>query len=107
LIEKELVDLGLLTLRDIKQQDPDNPAFKKYFMHGLGHPLGLDVHDVGLTTQPIAPGGGMTAQPATFINEEGFAVRLENDVLVRENGNTKLMKSIPIEAEEIEELMNK
>jgi Xaa-Pro aminopeptidase len=107
MIEKELVDLGLLTPRQIKRQDPDNPAFKKYFMHGLGHPLGLDVHDVGLTTQPIAPGWVMTVEPAIYINEERFAVRLENDVLVGENGNTNLMKTIPIEAEEIEELMNK
>src|SRR4030095_12166496 len=107
MMEKELVDLGVLTLRDIKRQDPDEPAFKKYFMHGLGHPLGLDVHDVGLTTEPIQPGWVMTVEPAIYVKEEGFAVRLENDILVGANGNTDLMASIPIEADEIEELMNR
>jgi len=107
MIEKELVDLGLLTMREIKRQDPDKPAFKKYFMHGVGHPLGLDVHDVGFTTEPIQPGWVMTVEPAIYVQEEGFAVRLENDVLLGANGNTDLMASIPIEADEIEELMNK
>ena len=107
MIEKELVDLGLLTRREIKRQDPDKPAFKKYFMHGLGHPLGLDVHDVGFTTEPIQPGWVMTVEPAIYVKEEGFAVRLENDILVGENGNMDLMADIPIEADEIEELMNK
>jgi len=107
LVEKELVDLGLLTLRQIRKQNPDNPAFKKYFMHGVGHPLGLDVHDVGITTQPIQAGWVMTVEPGIYIREEGFAVRLENDVLVTGNGQVDLMASIPIEADEIEELMNK
>jgi len=107
LIEKELVDLGLLTPRQIRKQDPDSPALKKYFMHGLGHPLGLDVHDVGFTTEPIQPGWVMTVEPAIYVKEEGFAVRLENDILVGANGNTDLMASIPIEADEIEALMNK
>ncbi len=106
MIEKELVDLGLLTLREIKQQNPDQPAFKKYFMHGVGHPLGLDVHDVGITTEPIQAGWVMTVEPAIYIREEGFAVRLENDVLVTEKGPVDLMANIPIEAGEIEELMN-
>jgi len=106
LVEKELVDLGLLTMGDIKRQDPDEPALKKYFMHGVGHPLGLDVHDVGLTTQPMQAGWVMTVEPGIYIPEEGFAVRLENDVLVTEKGNVDLMASIPIEADEIEDLMN-
>lgn len=106
LVEKELVDLGLLTTRDIKRQDPDEPALKKYFMHGVGHPLGLDVHDVGLTTQPMQPGWVMTVEPGIYLREEGFAVRLENDVLVTEKGNVDLMATIPIEADEIEDLMN-
>lgn len=105
MMEKELVDLGLLTLRQIKKQDPDNPAFKQYFMHGVGHPLGLDVHDVALTTQPIRAGWVMTCEPAIYIREEGFAVRLENDILIGEAGNVDLMGDIPIEAEEIESLM--
>jgi Xaa-Pro aminopeptidase len=107
LTEKELVALGLLTMRQIKRQDPDNPAFKKYFMHGVGHPLGLDVHDVGLTTQPIQAGWVMTVEPAIYIPEEGFGVRLENDVQITANGPVDLMAGIPIEAGEIEALMAK
>jgi Xaa-Pro aminopeptidase len=105
--EKELVELGLLTTRQIKRQDPDNPAFKKYFMHGVGHPLGLDVHDVGLTTLPMQAGWVMTVEPAIYIPEEGFAVRLENDVQVTAGGPVDLMAGIPIEAGEIEALMAK
>lgn len=106
IIEKELVDLGLLTAREIKQQDPDCPAFKKYFMHGVGHAIGLGVHDVVIATQPIQAGWVMTVEPAIYIPEEGFAVRLENDVLVSEKGPVDLMANIPIEADEIEGLMN-
>jgi len=106
LIEKELVALGLLTMRQIKKQDPDKPAFKEFFMHGVGHPLGLDVHDVGFTTEPMEAGWVMTVEPAIYIRKEGFAVRLENDVLVTNSGPVDLMASIPIEADEIEELMN-
>jgi Xaa-Pro aminopeptidase len=108
LTEKELVDLGLLTTRQIKKQDPDNPAFKKYFMHGVGHPIGLDVHDVGFTTKPMQAGWVMTVEPAIYIKEEGLAVRLENTVLIGEHGqNTDLMADIPIEAGEIEDLMHR
>jgi Xaa-Pro aminopeptidase len=102
LTEKELVDLGLITMAQIKRQDPDEPAFKKYFMHGVGHPLGLDVHDVGITTEPLQPGWVMTVEPAIYIREEGFAVRLENDVWVTEQGPLDLMENIPIEPDEIE-----
>jgi len=105
-IEKECVELGLLSMSEIKKQDPDNPAFKKYFMHGVGHPLGLDVHDVGFTTEPFQENWVMTVEPAIYIREEGFAVRLENDVWIRTDGNVDLMADIPIEADEIEELMN-
>lgn len=105
-MEKELVDLGLLTLRDIKQQDPEQPAFKKYFMHGVGHPLGLDVHDVGITTGPMQAGWVMTVEPGIYIREEKFAVRLENDVLLTEKAPIDLMAHIPIEADEIEALMS-
>lgn len=108
LTEKELVDLGLLSLRDIRRQDPENPAFKKHFMHGVGHPIGLDVHDVGLTTWPMQAGWVMTVEPAIYIPAEGLAVRLENTVVVGENGRHRdLMADIPIEAEEIEQLMQR
>ena len=105
--EKECVDLGLLSTRELKKQDPDKPAVKKYFMHGVGHPLGLDVHDLGLVTEPMQEGWVMTVEPAIYIPDEGFAVRLENDVLIRASGNVDLMAEIPIEAEEIEEKMRR
>ena len=104
-MEKELVDLGLLTAKQIKKQDPENPAFKKYFMHGVGHPLGLDVHDIGLTVQPMQAGWVMTVEPAIYLRQEGFAVRLENNVLVTGNGPVDLMAHVPIEAGKIEALM--
>jgi Xaa-Pro aminopeptidase len=107
MIEKELVDLKLITLRDIKKQDPDKPALKEFFMHGVGHPIGLDVHDVGFTTEPIEPGWVMTVEPGIYIRKEGFAVRLETDVVVTENGPVDLMSSVPVEADEIEDLMNR
>jgi Xaa-Pro aminopeptidase len=106
MVERELVNLKLLSMYQIKQQDPDKPAFKKYFMHGVGHPIGLDVHDVGITVNPIEAGWVMTVEPAIYIREEGFAVRLENDVLVTDQGPVDLMAHIPIEADEIEDLMN-
>jgi Xaa-Pro aminopeptidase len=104
-VEKELVDLGLISLADIKKQEKDEPAFKKYFMHGVGHPLGLDVHDVGITTEPIQAGWVMTVEPAIYIREEGFAVRLENDVLITNEGPVDLMANVPIEPDEIEARM--
>lgn len=108
LIEKELVDLGLLTTRAIKKQNPDNPAFKQWFMHGVGHPIGLDVHDVGFTTKPMQAGWVMTVEPAIYIKEEGMAVRLENTVVIGEAGNNvDLMADIPIEADEVESLMQR
>jgi Xaa-Pro aminopeptidase len=107
MIEKELVDLKLLTMRQIRKQDPDAPALKEFFMHGAGHPIGLDVHDVGFTTEPIQAGWVMTVEPGIYIKKEGFAVRLENNVLVTEKGPVDLMADIPIEAGEIEDLMNR
>lgn len=107
LMEKELVDLGLLTLRDIKRQNPGAPALKKYFMHGIGHPLGLAVHDVVPAYQPIQAGWVLTVEPGIYIPEEKLGLRLENDILVTDHGNVDLMSAIPIEADEIEALMRK
>jgi Xaa-Pro aminopeptidase len=107
LIEKELVDLGLLSMHDIKSQNPAQPAYKKYFMHGTSHFLGLDVHDVGYFSEPIQPGMVFTCEPGIYIREESLGIRIENDILVTESGPVDLMKNIPIEADEIEELMNR
>ena len=105
LMENELLELGLLKPADIRKQDPDKPALKKYFMHGVGHPLGLDVHDLGLTTEPIQPGWVLTVEPGIYLPDEGFAIRLENNIVVRQGGNLDLMADVPIEADEIEKLM--
>jgi len=102
-----LLELGLLKPREVKKQNPNWPAVKKYFMHGLGHPIGLDVHDVGDTTDAMKAGWVMTVEPGIYIPEEGFAVRLENTVVVSDRGPVNLMADIPIEADEIEEAMAK
>lgn len=106
-MQGELLGLGLIDQTDIKNQDPAWPAYKKYFMHGTSHHLGLDVHDVGTMHFPIAVGMVFTVEPGIYIPEEGFAVRIENDILVQETGYLDLMRNIPIEAEEIESLMNR
>ena len=104
-MEKELLALGLLKPRDIKKQDPDKPALKKWFMHGVGHPLGLDVHDVMAPGAPMAPGWVMTVEPGIYLPDEGFAVRLEDDILITDRGQVNLTRDIPIEASDIEALM--
>lgn len=106
-IQDELLSLGLLKPADIRKQDPDKPALKKYFMHGVGHPLGLDVHDVTHTTEPIQPGWVLTVEPAIYLPQEGFAVRLENNILVQAGANIDLMADIPIEAGDVEDLMSR
>ncbi|MGB0166063.1 MAG: aminopeptidase P N-terminal domain-containing protein [Luteibaculum sp.] len=106
LMEDKLLQLGLLDKTDLKNQDPAWPAYKKYFMHGTSHFIGLDVHDVGLWHEPISAGMVFTVEPGIYIQEEGLGIRLENDILITENGYDDLMKNIPIEAEEIEDLMN-
>lgn len=107
LMEKELVDLGLLTMDDIKKQNPDWPAYKKYFMHGTSHFLGLDVHDVGDFNRPLEEGMVFTCEPGIYIPQENLGIRIENDILVTKKGPIDLMKNIPIEADEIEALMKK
>ena len=108
-VARECVDLGLLRPRDLRvtADDPMRKPVKKYYMHGCGHPLGLDVHDVGITTEPMQEGWVMTVEPAIYIPEEGMAVRLENDVLIRAAGNVDLMGHIPLEVDEIEALMRR
>lgn len=107
LIEKELIDLGLLKTADIKNQNPDYPASMKYYPHNVSHSLGLDVHDVGYFYEPLKPGMVLTCEPGIYIREEGFGIRLENNILITEKGNTDLFETIPIEADEIEELMKR
>ena len=106
LVEEQLIKLGLLTAEDIKKQDPENPLYKKYLMHGTAHHIGLDVHDVGLYTRPFEAGMVLTCEPGIYIAEEGIGCRLENDILITETGNINLTASMPIEIEEIEAIMN-
>ena len=107
MMNDELLSLDLLKPADVKKQTVDEPACRKYFMHGLGHLLGLDVHDVGFTTEPFAPGWVLTVEPGIYIPDEGFGVRIENNIVVTESGPVDLMADIPVEAEEIEALMRR
>ncbi len=107
LMEEQLVGLGLISMDDIKTQNPDWPAYKKYFMHGTSHFLGLDTHDVGIWHEPISAGMVFTCEPGIYIPEEGLGIRLEDDLVVQSSGAPfNLMGDIPIEAEAIEDLMN-
>lgn len=105
LMEAELIGLGLISQSDVDNQDPKTPAYKKYFMHGTSHFIGLDVHDVGLWNQPIEAGMMFTVEPGIYIREENMGIRLENDILITENGFVDLMADIPLEVDEIERLM--
>jgi Xaa-Pro aminopeptidase len=105
IMEKELVDLNLLSLNDIKNQNPNWPAYKKYFMHGTSHFLGIDVHDVGMRYEPMKAGMTFSCEPGIYIQEEGIGIRLENEILITENGCIDLMEHIPIEPEHIESIM--
>jgi Xaa-Pro aminopeptidase len=107
IMESELLGLGLIDQHDIAKQDRNNPAFRKYFMHGTSHFLGLDVHDVGLWNQPIKEGMVFTVEPGIYIQEEKLGIRLENDVVVTKDKPFDLMRNIPLEADEIESIMNK
>lgn len=107
LMESELLKLGLIDSTDIKNQDPNWPAYKKYFMHGTSHFIGLDTHDVGLWNEPIQAGMAFTCEPGIYIPEEGLGIRLEDDLIVQESGAPlNLMADIPLEADHIETLMN-
>lgn len=107
LIERELLKLKLISKTDISREDPKNPAFRRYFMHGISHFMGLDVHDLGNRKQPFREGMIFTCEPGIYIPEEKLGIRIENDILITAKGPKDLMKKIPVEVEEIEELMNK
>lgn len=106
LMEKELVDLKLITMDDIRNQNPDWPAYKKYFMHGTSHYIGLDTHDYGTWNGPIPVGSAFTVEPGIYILEENLGIRLEDNYILTQDGHINLMGDIPIEVEEIEHLMN-
>ncbi|MFN3875594.1 MAG: aminopeptidase P family protein [Flavobacteriales bacterium] len=106
IMESELIGLGLLDRTDVKNQDPEKPLYKKYFMHGTSHFLGLDVHDVGLWTEPIEEGMVFTVEPGIYIREENLGIRLENNILVTRDAPIDLFADIPVEADAVEELMN-
>jgi Xaa-Pro aminopeptidase len=106
MMEKELIGLGLLDATDVANQNPDKPLFKKYFMHGTSHFMGLDVHDVGHWNKPIEAGMVFTCEPGIYIREENLGIRIENDLLITEDKPFDFMGNIPIEVEEIEDLMN-
>jgi len=107
IMTSELIKLGLIDKADVQKEDPKWPAYKKYFMHGTSHHIGLDTHDYGLIHEPIKVNMVFTVEPGIYIPKEGFGIRLEDDVIVQEKGEPfNLMKNIPIEADEIEDLMN-
>ena len=106
IMESELIKLGLLDKHDVQKQDAENPLYKKYFMHGTSHSIGLDVHDVGSFETPMREGMVFTCEPGIYILEESLGIRLENDILITVDGPNDLMKTIPIETDEIEDLMN-
>ena len=107
IMEKELIGLGLLDAKEVKNQNPDDPLYKKYFMHSASHHLGLDVHDFGNKYRKFEEGMVFTCEPGIYIQEEDIGIRLENDILITQDGPVDLMKNIPIEPEDIEDFMNK
>ena len=107
IMTKELLGLQLIDKTDVKNQDPEWPAYKKYFMHGTSHNMGLDTHDYGILWEPMKANMVFTVEPGIYIPSEGFGIRLEDDVVIQESGEPfNLMRNIPIDAEEIEDLMN-
>lgn len=106
IMTSELIGLGLLKKHEVEKQDPKMPLYKKYFMHGTSHHLGLDVHDYASRYKPFEVGNILTCEPGIYIPEEGLGIRLENDILITPGGNRDLMAQIPIDPEEIEQLMN-
>ncbi len=108
IMSSELIGLGLIDKNDVKNENPDWPAYKKYFMHGTSHHMGLDTHDYGALKTPMKAGMVFTVEPGIYITEEKMGIRIEDDVVIQKTGvPINLMRNIPIEIEEIEELMNK
>lgn len=107
LMTKELLELKLIDHHDVEKQNPGWPAYKKYFMHGTSHFLGIDVHDYGDWTLPVAEGNVFTVEPGIYIREENLGIRIENDILITKDGFRDLMGEIPIEADDIEDRMNR
>jgi Xaa-Pro aminopeptidase len=105
IMEGELIGLGLLKKEEVAKQDEKNPLYKKYFMHGTSHFLGLDVHDIGNRYAPMQVGNVFTCEPGIYIREENIGIRIENDIYISENGPVDLMADIPVEADEIEDIM--
>ena len=103
----QFLKIGLLRKSDVKNEDPENRAYRKYLYHGISHHLGIDVHDLGTRTEPIKAGMIFTVEPGIYIEEEKMGVRIENNIWITRNGNKDLMKNIPITVEEIETLMKK
>jgi Xaa-Pro aminopeptidase len=106
IMTSKLIGLGLLDKHDVEKQDPKMPLYKKYFMHGTSHHLGLDVHDFASRYKPFEVGNILTCEPGIYIPAEGLGIRLENDILITNGGNIDLMADIPVEADEIESIMN-
>ncbi len=107
MMTSELLDLGLLDKADVQNEDKDWPAYKKYFMHGTSHHIGLDTHDYGILTEPMRANQVFTVEPGIYLPDEGFGIRLEDDVVIQEKGEPfNLMRNIPIDVEEIEDIMN-
>jgi Xaa-Pro aminopeptidase len=107
IMTSELLGLGLLDKADVQNETLEKPAYKKYFMHGTSHHMGLDTHDYGLLHEPMKANMVFTVEPGIYIPEEGFGIRLEDNVVVQENTSPfNLMQNIPISIEEIETLMN-
>ena len=106
-MEKQLLKIGLITKEDIKKQDPENPAFRKYFYHGVTHFLGIVVHDVGNYMDTIKEGQLFTIEPGIYIEEEQMGIRIENNIWITKNGNIDLFKDMPITVEEIEAAMSR
>ncbi len=104
---KTFLKLGLITKEQVKNEDPENRAYRKYLYHGISHHLGIDVHDVGARFTPIQPGMVFTIEPGIYVEEEKIGIRIENNFWITKTGNIDLMKNIPITAEEIEALMKK